>query len=205
MLCEYYISSNLGNKKKTSPIVSPTSVLLQLNKSSGKNATDNSLTTSTFSTTANSFESIEFIKYEKNPMDFLKSKYSQLNKAAQPLPVSLDKTPKAPEKLNSSQPNGETVALKKNLDLNWLKVKKIGVGLLNLGNNCYLNATLQCLAYTPPLSQWLVSKPHSQCCKFKKSKGFCSLCEVEKIICDIFNSCNGCAKPNSLCINIKSN
>ena len=141
MLCEYYISSNLGNKKKTSPVVSPTSVLLQLNKN--KNGSiDNSLTTSTFSTTVNSFESIEFIKYDKNPMDFLKSKYSQLNKGAQPAPVPIDKSPKAPEKPNSSQPTAETVALKKNLDLNWLKVKKIGVGLLNLGNNCYLNATL---------------------------------------------------------------
>ena len=91
------------------------------------------------------------------------------------------------------------------LDLQWSKIRKIGSGLHNLGNNCYLNATLQCLAYTPPLSQWLINKPHSPVCKFKQLKGFCSLCEVEKIIYDIFNSCNGCAKPNSLCFNIKSN
>ena len=91
------------------------------------------------------------------------------------------------------------------LDLQWSKIRKIGSGLYNLGNNCYLNATLQCMAYTPPLSQWLINKPHSPVCKFKQLKGFCSLCEVEKIIYDIFNSCNGCAKPNSLCFNIKSN
>lgn len=90
------------------------------------------------------------------------------------------------------------------LDLNWCKIRKTGIGLLNLGNNCYLNATLQCLAYTPPLSQWLVFRPHSPLCKFKQLKGFCSLCEVEKIIYEIFNSCNGFAKPNSLCFNIKS-
>jgi len=89
------------------------------------------------------------------------------------------------------------------LDLQWSKIRKIGSGLYNLGNNCYLNATLQCMAYTPPLSQWLINKPHSPVCKFKQLKGFCSLCEVEKIIYDIFNSCNGCAKPNSLCFNIK--
>jgi len=90
------------------------------------------------------------------------------------------------------------------LDLQWSKIKKIGTGLFNLGNNCYLNATLQCMAYTPSLSQWLVSRPHTPICKLKPLKGFCSLCEVEKIIYDIFNSCNGCAKPNSLCFNIKS-
>lgn len=89
------------------------------------------------------------------------------------------------------------------LDLQWSKIKKIGAGLYNLGNNCYLNATLQCMAYTPSLSQWLVNKPHSPVCKIRPVKGFCSLCEVEKIIYDIFNSCNGFAKPNSLCFNIK--
>lgn len=89
------------------------------------------------------------------------------------------------------------------LDLQWSKIKTIGAGLYNLGNNCYLNATLQCMAYTPSLSQWLVNKPHSPVCKIKPIKGFCSLCEVEKIIYDIFNSYNGCAKPNSLCFNIK--
>ena len=106
---------------------------------------------------------------------------------------------------NDSQP---TNILFKNsiwLDLQWSKIKKIGIGLYNLGNNCYLNATLQCMAYTPSLSQWLINRPHSPGCKFKQIKGFCSLCEVEKIIYDIFNSCNGCAKPNSLCFNIKSN
>lgn len=89
-------------------------------------------------------------------------------------------------------------------DLQWTKIKKIGTGLYNLGNNCYLNATLQCMAYTPSLSQWLVNRPHAPVCKLRPVKGFCSLCEVEKIIYDIFNSCNGCAKPNSLCFNIKS-
>lgn len=94
------------------------------------------------------------------------------------------------------------------LDLSWSRIRKTGVGLYNLGNNCYLNATLQCLAYTAPLSQWLVTRPHSPACRFRALKGFCSLCEVERIVFDIFNSASsggyGCAKPNSLCFNIKS-
>ena len=71
------------------------------------------------------------------------------------------------------------------IETNWSKIKKTGVGLLNIGNNCYLNATLQCLAYTPPLSQWLIGKPHSNSCRFKQLKGFCSLCEL--ISSDFFN------------------
>ncbi len=147
-------------------------------------------------------------------MDLLKSKYHLLNNnintntnntttaAAAPSPSS------SQQSLVQSSASNDLNLLFKNaawLDLNWSKIRKIGIGLLNLGNNCYLNATLQCLAYTPPLSQWLVAKPHSPSCKFKSVKGFCSLCEVERIIYDIFNSSgNGCAKPNTLCFNIKS-
>lgn len=94
------------------------------------------------------------------------------------------------------------------IDLSWSRIRKTGIGLHNLGNNCYLNATLQCLAYTAPLSQWLVTRPHSPACRFRPLKGFCSLCEVERIVFDIFNSAGGggygCAKPNNLCFNIKS-
>ena len=89
------------------------------------------------------------------------------------------------------------------LHMSWSRLKKNGIGLYNIGNNCYLNATLQCLAYTPPFSQWLVTRPHSNGCRLKSQKGFCSLCDVERIIYDIFN-CTDCAKPNSLCMNIKS-
>ena len=202
LLCEYYISSALKTKS-----------LNNINSSGSSSTTattqveNDSRQLSLLQATA-ATSSIDFVKYDKNPMDLLKSKYHLLNNnnsTVSSLPPSSSSPTATATASNSSN---ELNLLFKNaawLDLNWSKIRKIGIGLLNLGNNCYLNATLQCLAYTPPLSQWLVAKPHSPSCKFKTAKGFCSLCEVERIIYDIFNSSgNGCAKPNTLCFNIKS-
>jgi ubiquitin carboxyl-terminal hydrolase 36/42 len=202
ILCEYYITSNL--KSTTTPIN---------NKNKLLNNSDSNIKSILL-------ESIDFIKYNKNPMDYLKTKYQLLNTSSATTSSSTTTTTNnipTPTSTNSAQniiktfnkqPTTTTTNNNNNksssLDLSWNKIRKTGIGLLNLGNNCYLNATLQCLAYTPPLSQWLVAKTHSVTCKFKAVKGFCSLCEVEKIIYDIFNGCNGCAKPNNLCFNIRS-
>lgn len=51
------------------------------------------------------------------------------------------------------------------LSLKWERVYRVGAGLHNLGNTCFLNSTLQCLTYTPPLANYLLSKEHSRNCK----------------------------------------
>ncbi len=208
LLCEYYISSNLKTKSISNTASNTDLLASKLQASVAAAAAANSTA-----------PTIDFVKYDKNPMDLLKSKYQLLNSATASSQTTTLVTSNGPTTSSSSSTSSSTLNTNTNeaqtnlnvmfknaawLDLNWSKIRKIGIGLLNLGNNCYLNATLQCLAYTPPLSQWLVAKPHSPSCKFKQSKGFCSLCEVERIIYDIFNSGNGCAKPNTLCFNIKS-
>lgn len=52
------------------------------------------------------------------------------------------------------------------LSLNWAQVHLIGAGLQNMGNTCFLNSALQCLSYTPPLANYMLTREHSKTCKF---------------------------------------
>ena len=40
-----------------------------------------------------------------------------------------------------------------------------GAGLMNCGNTCFLNAVMQCLIHTPPLTNYLLSGDHFAKCK----------------------------------------
>ncbi|KAG4211907.1 hypothetical protein ERO13_A02G131200v2 [Gossypium hirsutum] len=52
-------------------------------------------------------------------------------------------------------------------------------GLNNCGNSCYANAVLQCLAFTRPLTSYLVKGLHSKACRKKE---WCFICEFECLI-----------------------
>ncbi|NXC00325.1 UBP42 hydrolase, partial [Orthonyx spaldingii] len=68
--------------------------------------------------------------------------------------------------------------------MDWQQRQRPGAGLLNLGNTCYINVILQCLTYTPPLANYLLSHEHSQSCQ---QQGFCMMCTMEahirKVLC----------------------
>lgn len=66
------------------------------------------------------------------------------------------------------------------LCLKWNQGHRIGAGLHNLGNTCFLNSTLQCLTYTAPLANYMLTREHSKTCKCTR------LCKIARNTCREF-------------------
>ncbi|KAG0277297.1 hypothetical protein BGZ95_006169 [Linnemannia exigua] len=73
---------------------------------------------------------------------------------------------------------------KERVQLAWPQPRPIGPGLHNLGNTCFLNSVLQCLTYTAPLTNYLLSAQHSNSCK---STNFCMMCILETHVTRCFS------------------
>ena len=112
---------------------------------------------------------LEDLKEKYKPLNVAKKKKKK-NKSARMLP-----TTKQDEETDSasSPKDGEasifspkvTLFNRNELALTWNNVRGVGPGLVNLGNTCFLNSVIQCLTYTPPLTNYLLSGEHKKKCK----------------------------------------
>lgn len=94
-----------------------------------------------------------------------------------PSPYSLlSSLPETPVQKHLKPAAREPEAPREKLCLTWERPLAAGAGLSNVGNSCYLNAALQCLTYTPPLANYLLSQQHSQACRAQRS---CVLCAMQ--------------------------
>ncbi|RUS28674.1 hypothetical protein BC938DRAFT_481581, partial [Jimgerdemannia flammicorona] len=95
----------------------------------------------------------------------LKIKYRPINEI---LGTSSDEKQEASANslANTSENLRKDVVDPNRLSLTREHVIPIGPGLINRKNTCYVNSVLQCLTYTPPLANVLMSGEHGKSCKW---------------------------------------
>uniref|UniRef100_A0A0E0CSH6 USP domain-containing protein n=1 Tax=Oryza meridionalis TaxID=40149 RepID=A0A0E0CSH6_9ORYZ len=71
-------------------------------------------------------------------------------------------------------------------------LRRIGAGLQNFGNTCYLNSVLQCLTYTEPFVAYLQSGEHMSSCR---TIGFCALCALQRHVNSALQSTGKILRP----------
>ncbi|XP_067914449.1 ubiquitin carboxyl-terminal hydrolase 36 isoform X2 [Heterodontus francisci] len=157
-------------------------------------------------------EKIEFEPASKNfsyQLEALKSKYVILNPKAEGAAgqKNVCSTPTKKQVYETSgTPNDGIPAPQKvlfpmeKLSMKWVRVCRVGAGLHNLGNTCFLNSTIQCLTYTPPLANYLLSKEHSKTCS---QAGFCMICIMQNHLIQAFANSGNAIKPLSFIRELK--
>lgn len=84
--------------------------------------------------------------------------------------------------------------------MEWKSVQRIGSGLNNVGNTCFMNSVLQCLTYTVPLANFMMSREHSRQCQ---ASGFCIFCSLETQVLQSHKCGGKSITPKEIASNIR--
>uniref|UniRef100_A0A8C4UCI4 Ubiquitin carboxyl-terminal hydrolase 36 n=1 Tax=Falco tinnunculus TaxID=100819 RepID=A0A8C4UCI4_FALTI len=81
------------------------------------------------------------------------------------------------------------------IHMEWQRRRRPGAGLYNPGTTCFVNAVLQCLTYTPPLANYLLSREHSSSCR---QQGFCMMCIMEAHVNNVLHTSASAIMPTAI-------
>uniref|UniRef100_A0A182XYZ4 Ubiquitin carboxyl-terminal hydrolase 36 n=1 Tax=Anopheles stephensi TaxID=30069 RepID=A0A182XYZ4_ANOST len=102
---------------------------------------------------------------------------SQLPSAAKSMDTATNTTLPTPKR---------TLFPRESVQIGWKTTGRkwlVGAGMMNMGNTCYLNSTLQALFHVPAIANWLLSdEPHRMKCDDGGSGGSCIICAMAKTL-----------------------
>ncbi|AQL01541.1 Ubiquitin carboxyl-terminal hydrolase [Zea mays] len=92
---------------------------------------------------------------------------------------------------------GDSGGIDPELSVARIYLGRIGAGLENLGNTCYLNSVLQCLTYTEPFAAYLQSGKHTSSCisrTFRNSRQE----DAHELMVNLLESMHKCCLPSGV-------